>query len=188
MSKNGTDIKFGSLSWAEVQSESSNAPSSRCGHALTFFEGNLYLFGGKDEFSASNELWQYHMVANSWNKLVVSGKNPPRVYHHKVTLYERKIFVFGGSISLVLPLWVFDFDVFEWEQYSAPENQAWPSGRHSHSIAKYNHVVMMYGGFNFLGVESNELWKYDLGMQKTLFIILLTIITAAQNAVAPSYY
>jgi len=163
MTKNA-DTKFGSLSWGEIISDSIECPSSRTGHSLTYFEGSLYLFGGKDDYSASNELWQYHIEARAWTKLTCSGPKPPRLYNHAAILYDRKIFVFGGSVGVNFSLWVFDFDVYEWSVYHGDEN--WPSNRHSQSVAVFNNHAYMYGGYTFLGTESDDLWCYDLGKLK----------------------
>ncbi|XP_063693035.1 uncharacterized protein LOC134824948 isoform X2 [Bolinopsis microptera] len=159
MTKNA-DTKFGSLSWVELVPDSEDSPSSRSGHSLIFFEGSLYLFGGKDEYSASNELWQYHTEAAVWTKLSYSGKAPPRLFNHSAILYDKKVFIFGGSLGSSFSLWVFDFSVYEWEKYQTGEN--WPLNRHSQSVSILNNTVYMYGGYTYLGCESNELWTYDL--------------------------
>ena len=179
MTKNA-DTKFGSLSWVELVPDTTDSPSSRSGHSLVFFEGCLYLFGGKDEYSASNELWQYHTEATVWTKLSYSGRKPPRLYNHSAVLYDRKLFIFGGSLGSSFSLWVFDFSIFEWEKYESTLN--WPDNRHSQSVATLNNMVYLYGGYTYLGLESEELWTYDLGEfcqkfdQKYLFNVLAFII------------
>ncbi|KAL5247102.1 hypothetical protein ACHWQZ_G019085 [Mnemiopsis leidyi] len=159
MTKNA-DTKFGSLSWVELVPDSAESPSSRCGHSLVYFEGCLYLFGGQDEYSASNELWQYHTEACVWTKLSYSGRKPPRLYNHSAVLYDRKFFVFGGSLGSSFSLWVFDFSLYEWEVYQT--TAMWPDSRHSQSVAVVNNLAYMYGGYTYLGNESDELWAYDL--------------------------
>lgn len=154
------DTKFGSLSWIEIVADSIESPSSRIGHSLIYFEGNLYLFGGKDEYSASSELWQYHVGASVWTKLSFSGRKPPRRFYHSSVLYDRKMFVFGGSLDSSFSLWVFDFNIFEWELYECDDS--WPCNRHSQSLVLLNDNVYMYGGYTYLGTESDELWAYDL--------------------------
>ena len=163
MRKNA-DTKFGSLSWAEVVSDSNESPTSRVGHSLIYFDNNLYLFGGKDDYTASNELWQYHVTASVWTKLSFSGRKPPRRFNHNAILYDKKMFVFGGSLDSNFSLWVFDFTIFEWDMYECDDS--WPCNRHSQSATLLNGHVYMYGGYTYLGSESDELWSYDLGEQK----------------------
>ena len=160
MNKND-DTVFGSLSWIELIPDSPS-PASRVGHSLTFLEGNLYLFGGKSEYAATNELYQYHTVANVWTKLQLSGPSPPRLFHHSTISHDRKLFVFGGSLLSQFSLWVFDFDVFEWSRYKTAEGG--PMNRHSHSTVQKSGVVYMFGGYTHIGSESGELWTYNLGM------------------------
>lgn len=160
MTKNG-DTKFGSLSWVELVPDSAEAPTSRAGHSLTYHDDCLYLFGGKDDYVASNELWQYHLTASVWTKLMYTGKRPPRLFNHSSIFYDRKIFIFGGSVGCSFSMWVFDFDVFEWQQYST--EGLCPTNRHSQSVSLYNNKVWLYGGYTSIGLESEELWVYDLG-------------------------
>lgn len=172
MTKNA-ETKFGSLSWVEVIPDSSDCPSSRSGHTLIFFEECLYLFGGKDEYSASNELWQYHIAASVWTKLSYSGKAPPRLYNHSAVLYDRKFFIFGGSLGSSFSLWVFDFSVYQWEKYPSRDN--WPINRRSQSVTLLNNQVYMFGGYTYLGNESNELWRYELSEAYFFFIAFSTV-------------
>jgi len=150
-----------SLSWCEVFVEGADRPSSREGHTLSYFEGSLYLFGGRDVYCTTSELWQYHIEAAVWTKWVLSGTPPPRLEHHASLLYDRKMFLFGGSLLSDSVLWVFDFDLFEWNKYSFKKGEA-PSNRHSHTLTSCNNLVYLYGGYTTLGLESDELWQYDI--------------------------
>ena len=48
------------------------APSERAGHAAVMHEGDLFVFGGKDDDNQKlNDLWRFNMADRTWTQLIV---------------------------------------------------------------------------------------------------------------------
>ena len=48
------------------------APSPRAGHAAVLHDGNLYVFGGKDDSNKKlNDLWRFNLANKVWTELIV---------------------------------------------------------------------------------------------------------------------
>ena len=50
--------------------------SPRTGHECIFADGNIYLFGGTDDEERLNDLYQYSIRKNKWEKIEPNGEVP----------------------------------------------------------------------------------------------------------------
>ena len=83
------------------------APSERAGHAAVFLDGNLYVFGGKDDDNQKlNDLWRFNLSERTWTKLTVDQDHtvPMARSGHSANLYEGYMCVFGGIFEVTKEL------------------------------------------------------------------------------------
>ena len=83
------------------------APSARAGHAAVMHEGNLYVFGGKDDDNQKlNDLWRFNLAERVWTQLVVDQEHtiPMARSGHTATLYQGYICIFGGIFEVTKEL------------------------------------------------------------------------------------
>lgn len=58
--------------WVKVHSNG-QIFSPRTGHECIFADGNIYLFGGTDDEERLNDLYQYSIRKNRWDKIEPKG-------------------------------------------------------------------------------------------------------------------
>lgn len=112
---------------------------------------------------------------NKWEEIKPTGPIPRARYSHSATLFEKKIFIFGGCThtkqekkeEFLNDVWIFNISTKSWEQIKV-ENK--PSPRASHSAAKRGQEVYIFGGRNQTKSKSqrpktnvlNDLWVFNL--------------------------
>ena len=89
-------------------------PKQRAGHAAVFYNGCLYVFGGKDDDNEKlNDLWKFNMTTRVWTELVTEDANmlggaaskiPIARSGHTAVLYEGFICIFGGIFEVTKEL------------------------------------------------------------------------------------
>ena len=125
---------------------------------------NMILFGGANDVSPYNDLWEYSISSNSWTQLTPSG-NPPSARWSHVAVYTlaNNMLVFGGyspSIGYLNDLWEYSVSSNSWIQLNPSGNI--PIGRSGCSIIYTNsNTFIIFGGFNFSSFF-NDLWQYDI--------------------------
>ena len=95
--------------WQLLAPERGPAPSPRAGHAAVVHEGNLYVFGGKDDANQKlNDLWRFNLAERVWTELTVPQDQahsiPMARSGHTATLYQGYICIFGGLFEVTKEL------------------------------------------------------------------------------------
>lgn len=144
-------------------------PGPRSFAAASAVGNTLYLFGGWNGTSVTNELFQLKTNAPvpSWEPADISAASPmpkPRMGHTMVTIGE-KLYVYGGrgadvdGMETVLSdLVVFDTSAFGgggiWS-IKVPTGEV-PRERWMHACSVFNESLVVFGGYDSVG-ESNTL-------------------------------
>jgi hypothetical protein len=72
------------------------SPTARHGSSLVHYQGNLYVFGGYDEFSMyCLDLFQLQLSSLTWKKIESSSSGIPiSRYRHTAIVFQQVIFLF----------------------------------------------------------------------------------------------
>ena len=84
--------------WENVELEiGAPAPCARSGHSASVFNGNMYVFGGKNDSSEKlNDLWLFNIADKKWIEIEAEGEVPFERSGHSSDIYEDYLVIFGG--------------------------------------------------------------------------------------------
>ncbi len=92
-------------------------PSPRSGHSASIYNGNMYVFGGKDDNSEKlNDLWVYNLADKRWVEIEAEGEIPFERSGHTSDIYEDFLVIFGG-------IWDVTKELNDLHLYSFNENR-----------------------------------------------------------------
>ena len=92
-------------------------PSPRSGHSASIYNGNMYVFGGKDDNSEKlNDLWVYNLADKRWVEIEAEGEIPFERSGHTSDIYEDFLVIFGG-------IWDVTKELNDMHLYSFNENR-----------------------------------------------------------------
>ncbi|ODV93155.1 hypothetical protein PACTADRAFT_35790 [Pachysolen tannophilus NRRL Y-2460] len=164
-------FNINSLKWTIPQPQGLK-PKGRYGHSITVvtfqneieseeasWSSYLYLFGGQLDEETFNDMWcfdlrnfrkpttQWKMIYDN-NKGKISRFQPPPLSNHTMTVYEGKIFIFGGvTMNGTLSNKLYCFNPFDesWKvcNYSSTYQ---PPALEEHAATLYQNYLISYGG------------------------------------------
>ncbi|CAG0886499.1 unnamed protein product [Darwinula stevensoni] len=101
--------------WESVEgkAEGVKVPCARCKHAATWYDGAVYLLGGRNNNNLPlKDLWTYNLDKKEWKELVGEGEAPGCLQEHSLVAYKGRLYVFGGEVGFSssdeTPLWSYD--------------------------------------------------------------------------------
>ena len=83
------------LHWERINPQGFE-PGPMRGMCLQEYKGKMYLFGGHDEDTYSNESFVYDIGENKWDKVETKNKPPPIRTNHTGVLYDDGLVIWGG--------------------------------------------------------------------------------------------
>lgn len=114
------------LRWREIPKKDP-WPEARTQHSTVFYNGCLYLFGGRYAAPEGhcpyvNDLWKFDLSTETWTRVQYSGLPPQPRESHTVTVIGDNMFVFGGGIPTAKrdeyfftdDAYAFDFRDYTW--------------------------------------------------------------------------
>ena len=143
--------------------ESTALVAPRYGQTMNFFQGKLYIIGGKTKNKAFKKCLCYNINDNSWSQPLPNGNIDftPRSKHTTVT-YNSKFYVFGGKTQnkeFLNDVTVFDPQTTTFCVYNNLKNR--PSPRCRHASCAILNKMYVFGGKS--GKELlNDFWELDL--------------------------
>lgn len=138
------------------------SPQKRMKASMTVINGNLYLFGGKNQNQFYNNMWVFNVQSDNWDSKNLLGDVPSPRYSHAVDS-EGDIFVlFGGEDALGLKNDIFIYNSLNsmWKQL-IPKSATTPRATKGACIVLRFPLVYIYGGVTESGV-SGELWEFNI--------------------------
>eukprot|EP01132_Coremiostelium_polycephalum_P006162 gene6162-7675_t len=143
------------MEWKEIHTTGIK-PQPRSRHSATLINKHIYIYGGNDNHTTFNSLYILDIETMKWSIPNCSGDTPPPpLWGHSSTLFQDKIYFYGGCNGQD-PLNTFSiFDI---------SNQSWnlnitvtsigpaPLPRVTHSLSLYNGNFILLGG----GCGTNE--------------------------------
>ena len=161
------NINTGEVKPISIKNSSFRLPSSFHGQTMTSINENtndpsIIIFGGKNDAEPLNDLYQYRINANVFEKMENENKPEPR-YGHTTIFYEGKLIVFGGysrKKKLLNDVCVYDMYEGRWSgNYSLHDS---PSPRAYHSAVVYHKKMYIYGGVGEKNKDMNDMYELDL--------------------------
>ncbi len=160
--------------WLEmIQNQPSGYDQSTCPtwrHSMPMVsagDDRIILFGGSEGAFYNNDVWEYTISTNEWNRLMenddpsASAQPDGRYGHNMVHIGFDRIIIFGGvaGITDFNDTWEYDIASNQWTNLNPSSG---PSGRKSHSMAYNpdNDKVYLFGGYD--SVKFDDLWEYDV--------------------------
>ncbi|KAH3758063.1 hypothetical protein Pelo_10193 [Pelomyxa schiedti] len=138
---------------------SPSVPTMRYGHSAIFFDDNMFIFGGFDcNGNASNELYVYSVVSNTWSCVTVQGEIPPRYYHGSCE-FKGNMFIFGGLSSnghdlVENVLWKLNLRTFQWSPVIITGDIPASRWGFSHALDLATEELYIFGGTT--GMKANN--------------------------------
>ncbi|KAJ5901730.1 hypothetical protein N7495_002258 [Penicillium taxi] len=135
-----------------------HVPACLLSASVTYFEGQIYAFGGFDQFTDEvyNHVLRLDLTSMQWELVDNFGDIPGVRMGHTATLYGDKLIVFGGENEHrdhLADVVILDLRTFHW---TLPEirGSVSPRGRARHSAVVHDNKLFIVGG---LTGESNIL-------------------------------
>ena len=103
------------------QPEYNNTPYFRYGHTCVTYEGMIYLWGGRADWTnhLCNQIYLYDPKRHVWTRLVeVKGDVPDGRDGHSACVVNNSMFIFGGYVQRLKrfsnDLYEFNFKNLDW--------------------------------------------------------------------------
>eukprot|EP01080_Neovahlkampfia_damariscottae_P006507 gene6507-10515_t len=78
---------------------SGDIPSERFGHSAVVYNSCMYVFGGQNEKTTNNELYELNFQTKKWTKIETEGDLPTIRTDHTCLIYKNSMIVIGGLES-----------------------------------------------------------------------------------------
>ena len=113
---------FSTNRWSPVIiDKNSPQPRGRSSHCACMYQGQMYIFGGKDEdHEKLNDMWRFDFQTETWQEIIPeSDDQPTRRSGASCDVYGDKMVLFGGIYEITKELndmWTYDFGLNKWTQ------------------------------------------------------------------------
>ena len=148
--------------WEEMQ-VTATSPPPICRHSAVVDADQMYLFGGSDNSTESDNTYILNLKTKTWTiKRAEASGLPPPIDNHSAVVHNHEMVVFGGFIggSRCNQVFTLNLPSLVW---SAPATSGTaPSPRSGHTAMVYNSTMIVYGGCNDDGAKLNDVWKLNL--------------------------
>eukprot|EP01080_Neovahlkampfia_damariscottae_P010118 gene10118-2537_t len=133
------------------------------------FKDNLYVFGGCKsqklgrDYTFFNDVFKYEITTNIWSIIPwnrTKGVKPAPRSSHTSIIYDKKMYVFGGTGAekdVFQDFFSFDFETQTWKEIITIDKEDIP-GRYGHSCVLYGDSMIVFGGYK--NTTENDIWIY----------------------------
>lgn len=160
-----SELPSGAALWTRL-SPSGPGPSARDGHTWTDdpSSGLAYVFGGRDDQGALDDLWAYDLTADAWHKLSPVGPTPGARFGHAAAWVNGVgLVVFAGQAgptSLLADTWAYDPDTDRWRQLGSPAAGP-PARTGSCAAVGPDGRIWISHGASGGGTDLTDTWAFD---------------------------
>ena len=85
-----------SLEWRNLSNASARTPSPQQHFGMACVDDQLFVFGGDNETTVLNELYEYKISSREWNLVNISDSGPTQRTGHGFASALGNLYVFGG--------------------------------------------------------------------------------------------
>ncbi|KAJ5073673.1 hypothetical protein M0811_08510 [Anaeramoeba ignava] len=157
--------------WGELnQKIESKKPEGRFSHSSVYYKGKIYIFGGINFFNNRlNDLWEFDTNTKKWKEFERKGVFIQPRSSHFMEIYNDKIILFGGRISLrQRENAVYFFDLFSnsWSKLDLSEQNIAPDPLSGSSCFIYEDFFFVFSGFSDKSGYTSDFWVLDIHNKK----------------------
>jgi hypothetical protein len=146
-------------------------PAARRDHSLTFDadRGLLYLFGGRAQGVALDDLWTFDLATAAWSEASLAGAKPPARFGHNAfyDAVQRRLVVAMGQAGSTFfnDVWAFDPATLSWVERGAGSGER-PAVRYGAGGAydPGGNRFLVSHGFTDNG-RFDDTWVFDLATE-----------------------
>ena len=142
------------------KAESTAGPSRRFGHATVEYGGDIYIYGGFDDFGLTcNDVWRYEVFANRWTAVLHLQSEAPDAMHHTAAVYQGSLLVWGGS-DAADALYEFRFGSNIWSKVQVRSTQR-PRPKFGSRCFVHEDDLYIVGGTDSLVCHAS-VWRFSM--------------------------
>jgi hypothetical protein len=144
--------------------DTSKVPCERNSHSIAYDNKNsIYIFGGGNSSGLLNDLWQYNIEKNTFNKLNLDDTKIQQREVNGMVYYKENLYIFGGRLydSIDNKLYKINLSTLKIDDNFT----TLPSSLCCFSYCLFKHYIIIYGGtdgINFL----NNIYLYNIKNNK----------------------
>ena len=150
------------LQWKQFDVQGDSV-SPRSGSRAVLYNGNLLIFGGKDEFNYFNELYSFNIATCQMKKLETKGSLPSPRCGAIMGIYQQKVIVWsgydGGSPN---SLYILDLNKMEWRK-----KEQSISGRSAAAFVQDENFIYICGSSKSGGLVTIDMDKEKIAFTET---------------------
>ena len=173
---NSKNYKMWKLEWPQAALNTELSSLERSSHTINILNDKLYVLGGEHDprIPIDNDLHVYNLATHTWSIAEVKSKHRPNArLGHASCVLNNKLYVFGGRTGVDMgehslnDLHVYDLDSQTWTELVTNEkSQTSPPQRSFHAMASLKNKLYVFGGCSVDHGRLNDLFEYDLALNK----------------------
>jgi N-acetylneuraminic acid mutarotase len=142
-------------------------PTPRRDASGFYYNGELIIFGGFDEYQYANDIYAFNIQNNQWYLLYTTSMvtPSPRRLTQLAFITPSTFALFGGQDAQNEnnDVWIFERGSISWTLVK-PANffATKPAPRYDHCNVVYNGTIYVFGGIDTQGTRLNDMWMLSL--------------------------
>jgi hypothetical protein len=145
--------------WKKIESKT-EPPSRRYGHTVVEWSGDIYIYGGFDDFGLRcNDLWKYKCELNTWTPVIHLHSTAPDALHHSSVVYQGSMLVWSGMEGSS-DLYEFRFGSRSWSKVVTTSQQC-PRPKWGHKSFMYEDCMYVVCGTDSI-LTHNSIWQFSM--------------------------
>ena len=135
-------------------------PDARFGYVSMTYKKKFILFGGYDERTWLNDMYEFDFETWKWSSIVLAGNVPSIRSCPSWARRGDKVYVFGGydGVQRMNDFYEFRLDTYVWS--AVPASGTPPSPRYFHASVVYGDCMYVFGGYNG-NIRLNDMHVFD---------------------------
>jgi hypothetical protein len=147
--------------WERIEPLNS-APSRRYGHSAVEWGGDVYVYGGFDDFGLRcNDLWKFDAARREWSAVLHLQSEAPEALHHAAVVYQGSMLAWGGT-EAASDLYEFRFGSRSWSRVRvrSPASSL-PRPKWGHRCFCWDDCLYVIGGTDSV-MGHSSVWRFSM--------------------------
>lgn len=156
--------------WTKLLPGDNPSITERYSHCACYYDKSLYIFGGCTSTNTTfNDLWRFNLATREWIRPLATGTYPSPKACASMVVYKDSLVLFGGwSHPTPSPLhqaarFFNELHIYtpHTNRWSYVTSRSMPQLVAGHSACVIKDSMIVFGGSNFPGIGSNDIWIFD---------------------------